>query len=179
MCHVKLRIYSRNESILVEAWCNERSKRLFVINERGAKKIRKAGIEKASVEGRRNSWEELGRERESERGKTFSLVLVAILLGASTVVATRCVHRADERLVKEHGKALLNHSRRRASLRPCYFGYHDTDTLFHQISLRAYINFPLTSLASSWWRAKVEFAGRDIRPIPAVRCRRKNWSFAA
>lgn len=108
------------------------------------------------VSKRRNSWEELERERErereSERGKTFSLVLVAILLGASTVVATRCVHRADERLVKEHGKALLNHSRRRASLRPCYFGYHDTDTLFHQISLRAYINFPLTSLASSWWR---------------------------
>lgn len=97
---------------------------------------------------RRNScknWE--GKERARERGETFSLVLVAILLGASTVVATRCVHRADERLVKEHGKALLNHSRRRASLRPCYFGYHDTDTLFHQISLRAYINFPLTSLA--------------------------------
>lgn len=98
------------------------------------------------------NWKGRERERESERGKTFSLVLVAILLGASTVVATRCVHRADERLVKEHGKALLNHSRRRASLRPCYFGYHDTDTFFHQISLRAYINFPLTSLASSWWR---------------------------
>lgn len=139
-----------------------------MINGRGAKKIRKAGIEKASVEGRRNSWEELGRERESERGKTFSLVLVAILLGASTVVATRCVHRADERLVKEHGKALLNHSRRRASLRPCYFGYHDTDTLFHQISLRAYINFPLTSLASSTggeqkWNLQAKIYGRFQR----------------
>lgn len=145
-----------------------------MINGRGAKKIRKAGIEKASVEGRRNSWEELGRERESERGKTFSLVLVAILLGASTVVATRCVHRADERLVKEHGKALLNHSRRRASLRPCYFGYHDTDTLFHQISLRAYINFPLTSLASSTggeqkWNLQAEIYGRFQRSDAGVK----------
>lgn len=118
-----------------------------------AKSGRRRRFEKAMESRRRVSKEEqlqeLGRERESERerGETFSLVLVAILLGASTVVATRCVHRADERLVKEHGKALLNHSRRRASLRPCYFGYHDTDTLFHQISLRAYINFPLTSLA--------------------------------
>lgn len=131
------------------------------------------------------NWKGRERERESERGKTFSLVLVAILLGASTVVATRCVHRADERLVKEHGKALLNHSRRRASLRPCYFGYHDTDTLFHQISLRAYINFPLTSLASSWWRTygksgirRPRYGMYDIR-YTTVRRLHENWSFGA
>lgn len=111
------------------------------------------------------NWKGRERERESERGKTFSLVLVAILLGASTVVATRCVHRADERLVKEHGKALLNHSRRRASLRPCYFD-HDTTIRIH-FSTR-YHSVHISIFHSRHWpppggerTAKVEFAGRD------------------
>lgn len=150
-------------------------RRTLVSNVETEKDSKSSRIEKDECRNSCKNWE---REGGSERGRTFSLVLVAILLGASTVVATRCVHRADERLVKEHGKALLNHSRRRASLRSSYFGYHDTDTLFHQISLRAYINFPLTSLASARTYGKSgicrpRYARYTIYStmIPSVNCR--------
>lgn len=91
------------------------------------------------------------------------MVLVVILLGASTVVATRCVHRTDERLVKEHGKALLNHSRRRASLRSRYFEYHDTihfSTRYHFVHISIFHSRHWPSRERT---AKVEYASRDTQ----------------